>query len=140
MKTTSCPGQVGEFLSWHRQLEWQLAIRNLEMYGKTWEGWHTELRKEDDYEDMVKGGGNGIFLLILALRWWMDTNNKSEEGKAKTKRNERLTKVLKGLEQLMGSIIESRVLKTGVEEMEVTTPPKKRYVPSYSGEYYIHTS
>jgi hypothetical protein len=140
LKTTSRPEQVGEFLSWHRQLERQPAIKNLETYGKTWEGWHSELRKKDSYEDMAKGGGNGIFLLILALRWWMDVNDESEEGGAKTKRNERLAKALKGLEQSMGGILESRVLMTGMEEMEVTTPPRKRYVPSYSGEYYIHTS
>ncbi len=77
------PKQVSEFLGWHRQLEQHPHIGSIQKYGDIWLGWHQELKKREGYQDMIKGKGNCIFLLILALRWWMDKTDEMEAGEQK---------------------------------------------------------
>ncbi len=59
-------------MGYHRKLERRPKIDDVQEYGIVWEAWHAELKSGPGYKEMAKGGGNGIFLLILALRWWVD--------------------------------------------------------------------
>ncbi len=77
------PKQVAEFLAYHRQLGRRPGLGSIREYAKSWEAWNKELKMKEDYEDMVKGGGNGVFILILTLRWLMDTSHSLEEGDLK---------------------------------------------------------
>ena len=115
LKTLHRPKQVGEFLAWHRQLERRPYIRNVEQYGSVWLGWHKALKERAGYQDMVKGGGNGIFLLILALRWWMDCTDEMEAGAAKERSNKRLEDAVCELDDSLAGIHGSGALN-GADE------------------------
>ncbi len=110
------PDQVGQFLSWHRQLDRRPSIKNVQGYGKKWDVWHDELRKKEDHADLCKGGGNSIFLLILSLRWWMDEVDELNEGDKKKEANERLAAVLEQLDKSMNGVLRSRAIETTVPQ------------------------
>ncbi len=127
------PKQVFEFLGWHRQLERRPHIENIQKYGDMWLGWHQELKKREDYQDMIKGGGNGIFLLILALRWWMDETDEMEVGERQEWSNKRLDSAVRELEESLAGICGSDALKRALEyatseeeDSEVESSPMKR--------------
>lgn len=127
------PKQVFEFLGWHRQLERGPHIENIQKYGDMWLGWHWELKKREDYQDMIKGGGNGIFLLILALRWWMDKTDKMEVGEQQEWSIKQLDSAVRELEESLAGICESDALKRALEyatseeeDSEVESSPMNR--------------
>ncbi len=70
-------------MAYHRRLDRRPRIGDMQEYGLSWEAWHEELKANAGYKDMVKGGGNGIFLLILAFRWWADAADELEDGELK---------------------------------------------------------
>lgn len=65
LKIAKCPRQVEEFMGYHIGLEHCPSLENVEDYGNNWVAWHDKLKAREDYEDMVQGGGNGIFLLVI---------------------------------------------------------------------------
>lgn len=67
---------------------------------------------------MVKGGGNGVFLLVLTLRWWADVTNTLEDGDVKERSNRRVGEAMNELEESMTGILESGALQRGNQEPE----------------------
>lgn len=133
LKTTGRPGQVTEFLAYHRRLDRRPVIRDVQRYARSWEVWHRELKAETDYQALVRGGGNGISLLILAFRWWADTAAEMEEGEAKEDMQDRLQEGLRDLEATMSGVLGSGTLERVVnrvdseeEDSEEESRPKKR--------------
>ncbi len=121
---------MGEFLSWHRQLERQPRISNVWEYGNSWTAWHGELKAGYGYCDMVKGGGNGIFLVVLTLRWWADVTDELEDGNVKEWSNSRLGVAMRELEESMTGVLESstlyRVLQ-GLHSKDEDSAPEYRH-------------
>lgn len=83
---------------------------------------------------MVKGGGNSIFLLILAFRWWADAADELEDGELKEWSTTRLGLTMKELDDSMRGILESSALEQAMEgdysakeDSEVEIRPRKRY-------------
>lgn len=62
------------------------------------------------HQDLLKGGGNGIFLLILSLKWWMDHTDEMEAGELKEWSNQRLKCALHELDQSLSAIHASGAL------------------------------
>jgi hypothetical protein len=116
--TVNRPKQVAEFFAYHRQLDRRPGMGNIQEYANSWEAWHKELKTKEDYEDMVKGGGNGVFILILTLRWWMDTSDSLEEGDLKDWSNDRIQVVLKGLNESMAGTLGSAALQRAIQMPE----------------------
>ncbi len=135
LRTLNRPKQVGEFLAWHRQLDRHPHIRNIAQYGSLWTAWHEELKVLPGHQDMIKGGGNGVFLLILTLRWWMDYTDEMEAGEAKESSNNRLEGAVRELDESLAAIHGSGAL-TGDNEgtrseedvSETESRPTKRQV------------
>lgn len=107
--TVNQPDQVGEFMAYHRRLDRRPRIKDLQEYGVSWEAWHKEL-KYNGYKYMAKGGGNGVFLLILAFRWWIDAADKLPESDLKDWSSNRLTLVMKDLDKSMAGVLGSSAL------------------------------
>lgn len=105
-------------MTWHRRLDRRPELGNVEKYGQAWIGWHEELRAKAGYEDMVKGGGNGIFLLILSLRWWADSTDTLEEGLAKDLSKRKLKVAIGELEETLARVLGSRALHQAIEGPE----------------------
>jgi hypothetical protein len=130
--TVNRPDQVGEFMAYHRRLDRRPRIKDLQEYGYSWEAWHKEL-KYDGYKYMAKGGGNRVFLLILAFRWWTDTADELPEGDLKEWSSNWLTLVMKDLDKSMAGVLGSSALQRAVEghdeeenDSEEESRPKKR--------------
>jgi hypothetical protein len=133
LKTKHRPKQVFEFLAWHRQLERRPAIKDVGEYGDTWVAWYHELKAKPNYQDMIKGGGNGIFLLILTLKWWADETDELDEGNAKDQSNNRLKEVISELARCMTEIIETGTFESTTQasarlesDSETETRPNNR--------------
>lgn len=133
LKTEKRPKQVKEFLAYGRILGRRPQMKSVEEYGQAWNGWHEELKVKANYEDMQKGGGNGIFLLVLGLRWWGDASNELNEGEEKTKSNSRLREAITELDQSMAGILKLGALQAENEvtedeeiDMEIELRNKKR--------------
>ncbi len=83
---------------------------------------------------MVKGGGNGVSLLILAFRWWVDSVDDLKDGDLKEWSNKWLENVMKELDDSLAGVLGSSTLQKitegreeeGNEESEEETRPKKR--------------
>lgn len=82
---------------------------------------------------MIKGGGNGIFLLILTLKWWADETDELDEGNAKDQSNNRLKEVISELARCMTEIIETSTFESTTQasarlesDSETETRPNNR--------------
>ncbi len=133
LKTEKRPKQVKEFLAYGRILGRRPQMKSVEEYGWAWNGWHEELKVKANYKDMQKGGGNGMFLLVLVLHWWGDASDKLNEGEDKTKLNGRLKEAIAELDQSMAGILklgalraENKVSEDEEFDMEIETHNKKR--------------
>lgn len=133
LKTMNRPEQVEEYMAYHRRLDRRPRIKDIQEYGYSWEAWHKELRY-DGCKHMVKGGGNGVSLLILAFRWWVDSVDDLKDGDLKEWSNKRLENVMKELDDSLAGVLGLSTLQKitegreeeGDEESEEETRPKKR--------------
>lgn len=81
----------------------------------------------------MKGGGNSIFLLILALRWWMGCTEEMEAGAAKERLNKRLEDAVCELDNSLAGIHGSGELngandsdESDEDMSEAESQPRKR--------------
>ncbi len=82
---------------------------------------------------MIKGGGNGIFLLILTLKWWADKTDELDEGNAKDQSNKRLKESISELGICMAEILETGTFQSTIQasarldsDSETETRPNNR--------------
>lgn len=116
-------------MGYHRKLERRPKIEDVQEYGLVWEAWHAELRSKPGYKEMVKGGGNGIFMLILAFRWWVDTVDELEEGNEKEEAANRIEQAIQELNASLTGILRSEALEQATrenEDVEEEMGPKKK--------------
>lgn len=83
---------------------------------------------------MVKGGGNGLFLLILALRWWMDASDALEDRDLRRWSSNQIQVDLRNLDESMAGILDSTTLQQAMQALESDSEdsdlgmrPKKKY-------------
>ncbi len=126
-----------EFMAYHRRLDCQPRIKDIQEYGLSWEAWHEELKAKAGYRVIVKGGDNSISLLILAFRWWADAVDELEDGDFKVWSMMRVGIAMKELDSSMTGILESGALERAMagqcsmgEDSEVEICPMKRYAMS----------
>ncbi len=110
---------MDEFFGYHRRLNRRPRLENVQEYGNSWEAWHEELKAEEGYRGMVKGGGNGIFLLPLSLRWWADATDELEEGGPKVWSNNQLRLAMRDLDKSMAGILKSSSLEKAMHGSEI---------------------
>ncbi|KAH7904230.1 hypothetical protein BJ138DRAFT_964138, partial [Hygrophoropsis aurantiaca] len=88
LSTTSRPPEIAHWTRRHRVYEKPPVIEKASEFGSTLSAWWTHLQPSwrvpatgntlsrtvpegETWEELMKGGGNGYFTVILALCWWM---------------------------------------------------------------------
>jgi hypothetical protein len=99
----SRPQQLSDWMQRHRMWDKAPPVEKASEFGATWKGWWKILQPQwripddecggslvrngppdEQWPNLLKGGGNGFVLVLLSLSWWMmrekDENRKAEES------------------------------------------------------------
>lgn len=135
---TGRPGHLTQWINDHRSYAKfpVLSSKEVKAYGKTVRQWWLNLqpkwrhasgypvlqddpRNDDTWEPVCRAGPNGVFLVVMAIAWWLD-NSKGKIGEDVAELMDDVTWVLKS----MGK--DRTVLKSSRKRQAVDIPPQPR--------------